>query len=134
MGAGRTSRPREKEQALAEGITDVTTDTWEEEVEKSDLPVLVDFWAIWCPPCVRLAPTVEQLAKDFAGRLKVCKLDVSENENLAVRYHVMNIPYLAIFRGGSVVSATAGVKDKATLAGWIESTIRPSQPKAASAE
>jgi len=81
----------------------VTEDTFEQEVLKSDLPVLVDFWAEWCGPCRMVAPIVEELAGEYTGRLKVAKVDVDDNQRLAIRYQIMSIPTLGVFRGGEMI-------------------------------
>jgi thioredoxin 1 len=81
-------------------VTEFTTANWDEEVVKSDKPVLVDFSAVWCGPCRQLAPIIDRIADQFAGRVKVGKVDVDENQDLAVKYQVMNIPRMLIFKGG----------------------------------
>jgi thioredoxin 1 len=81
-------------------VAEFTTANWEQEVVKSDKPVLVDFSAVWCGPCRQLAPIIDRIAEQFAGRVKVGKVDVDENQDLAVKYQVMNIPRVLIFKGG----------------------------------
>ncbi len=92
-----------------------------EEVLKSDVPVLVDFWAKWCTPCVMIAPVVEEIAKKYKGRLKVCKLNVDETPKTASEYGIMSIPTLAIFKNGKIVDRIIGVVPKSEL----ELTIKP---------
>jgi thioredoxin 1 len=89
-------------------VLDVTESNWETEVLQSELPVLVDFWAPWCGPCRALAPTVHALAEDFAGRVKVVKVNTEEAGALATRYSVMAIPVLMVFKGGKVVDQIVG--------------------------
>ncbi len=82
------------------GLIEVNESNFQEEVLDSPLPVLVDMWAPWCMPCRMIAPTVEKIAKDNADKLKVCKLNVDENQNIAVRYSIQGIPALLIFKDG----------------------------------
>ncbi len=86
----------------------VTEREWETEVLQSPTPVLVDFWAIWCGPCRLIAPIVEELATQYAGKLKVLKVDVDQEQNLAIRYGIMSIPTLLLFKGGQVVDQIVG--------------------------
>lgn len=88
---------------------------FDQEVLRSDVPVLVDFWAPWCGPCRMIAPTVEQLATELAGQAKVCKLNVDENTALAARYGVTSIPTLIIFKGGQIADRYVGVQSKERL-------------------
>ena len=81
-------------------VVELTTDNWESEVVKSPIPVLVDFWAVWCGPCRALAPTIDKLADQFAGKVKVGKLNIDDNESIAVKYGVTSIPRLLVFKGG----------------------------------
>jgi len=98
----------------------VTDATFENEVLKSDLPVLVDFYADWCGPCKMIAPSVEQLSTEYEGKAKVCKLDVDSNGVTAQSYRVMSIPTLLVFKGGQVVDTIVGAVPKATLAAKLE--------------
>lgn len=96
--------------------TVVTDEMFEQEVLKSSTPTLVDFWAIWCGPCKRVAPVVDELARENEGKLKVMKLDVDENPNTAMAYGVMSIPTLILFKDGQPVERVVGFKPKSDLA------------------
>jgi thioredoxin 1 len=97
-----------------------TDQNFETEVLKSDKPVLVDFWAPWCGPCQMMGPVIEELAKEFEGKVKVGKLNVDENNAVAQKYGIMSIPSLKIFKGGQVVKEFTGVQAKETLKGELE--------------
>ena len=88
---------------------------FEEEVLQSDLPVLVDFWATWCGPCRMLAPTIEKIAEEQEGVVKVGKVDVDEEPELAARFGIASIPTLMVFRGGQVVKASVDVQPKSAI-------------------
>ena len=89
-----------------------TDGNFDQVVVKSDKPVLVDFWAEWCGPCRRLAPTVDALANDYEGRMTVGKLNVDENPNTAARFSIRGIPTVLIFKGGEIVESIVGLADK----------------------
>jgi len=96
---------------------------FKQEVLESDLPVLVDFWAEWCAPCLMVAPTVEAIAKKYKGKLKVCKVNVDEAPKTSSEYGIMSIPTLAIFKGGEVVDKIIGVVPELELASKVNSNI-----------
>ncbi len=97
----------------------ITKDNFEQEVLKSDIPVLVDFWATWCGPCKMLAPTIAKIAEEKAGEIKVCKLDVDEVPEIAARYGISSIPTLKVFVNGDVVKSSVGVQPKAAIEGML---------------
>lgn len=99
---------------------DVTDETFSEKVLEASLPTLVDFWAVWCMPCKMIAPIVEELAEEYDGRLQVMKLDVDENTETAMRYGVMGIPTLILFKDGSAVEQIQGMRPKAQILSKIE--------------
>ncbi len=86
----------------------ITSTNFEEEVLNSDIPVLVDFWATWCGPCMMLAPTVEEIADEYEGKIKVGKVNVDEEQGLAMKFGIMSIPTLMLFDGGKVVKTEVG--------------------------
>lgn len=96
-------------------ITNLTKDTFQKEVLESDVPVLVDFWAPWCGHCVNLAPTIDEIADDYDGKVKVCKLNIDDEQEIALQYGVMSIPTVAKFEGGEVKAKTMGALPKAAL-------------------
>lgn len=108
---------------MSEHLQHVTDDSFEDEVLKASGPVLVDFWATWCGPCKMIAPVLDELAEEYAGKLKICKLDVDANPNTAPKYNVKGIPTLIIFKNGNVESKKVGAMSKSQLAAFIESTI-----------
>jgi thioredoxin 1 len=90
----------------------ITEQNFEQEVLNSELPVMIDFWAVWCGPCKVLSPIVEELANEYAGKIKVGKVNVDENGQLAMRYNVMSIPTLKFFKGGKMVGEMIGAAPK----------------------
>ena len=100
--------------------TAVTDQTFETEVLKSPVPVLVDFWAAWCGPCRSIAPIVDEIATEYVGKLKVVKLDTDESGETAQRFQVMSIPTLLLFKGGQPVERVIGAMPKAALLSRIQ--------------
>ena len=98
----------------------LTVENFENEVLKSDKPVLVDFWATWCGPCRMIAPIIEEIAHDYEGKLKVCKINVDEQEELAVKFGISSIPTLLLFKNGEVVKNTLGYMPKDAVVKFIE--------------
>ncbi len=96
-------------------VLEITNDNFESEVLKSDLPVLVDFWAEWCGPCKMIAPIVDEISGELEGKLKVSKLNIDDSQELAVKFNVMSIPTLLIFKNGEPVEAIVGAMSKDQL-------------------
>ncbi len=108
-----------EKQTFTSTIT-VNDENFDDEVLRSDIPVLVDFWAEWCGPCKVVGPTIEALAADYAGKVKVAKLNVDDNPQAAGRFGVRSIPTLIVFKDGEAQQAAIGVKPKGQLAELIE--------------
>lgn len=108
---------------MSEKVKELTDQNFEAEVLKSELPTLVDFWAPWCGPCRMVGPIVEELAQDYAGKLKVGKLNVDHNQNTAAQYGVRSIPTLILFKGGKIFSQTVGAQPKSELVKFIDRAL-----------
>ncbi len=101
----------------------VTSGTFEQEVIKCDIPVLVDFWAEWCGPCKALGPTIDEIAGDFAGKVKVVKLDVQNEPTVASQFGIVSIPTLLLFKNGQIVNRMVGLQPKANITQQLNAAL-----------
>ena len=108
---------------MSDNIVHVTDDSFEQEVLSSETPVLVDFWAEWCGPCKMIAPVLEDIATEYNGRLKVCKVDVDSNPGTPEKFGIRGIPTLIVFKGGNVVDQKVGALSKTQLAQFLDSCV-----------
>ena len=107
----------------ATSIRRVTDDTFEPEVLKSDTPVLVDYWAEWCGPCKAIAPMLDEVAKEYEGRLKIAKINVDENQLTPAKFGIRGIPTLMLFKNGNVEATRVGALSKSQLTAFLDSNI-----------
>ncbi|MEN8264949.1 MAG: thioredoxin [Nitrospirota bacterium] len=108
---------------MSDAVTSVTNDTFGEVVEKSESLVMVDFWATWCGPCKIVAPVVEELAKEYEGKVNFVKVNTDENQDLATRFNIRGIPTLMFFKDGDVKDQVVGAVPKAQLKSKIDSLL-----------
>ena len=108
---------------MSDNITHVTDAEFQNEVLSSDVPVLVDFWAEWCGPCKMIAPILDEIAQEYGDRVKVCKVNVDENQAAAERYGIRGIPTLMLFKNGDVEATKVGALSKSQLAAFLDSHI-----------
>jgi thioredoxin 1 len=108
---------------VTDRILHVTDDTFEEEVLNSNEPVLVDYWANWCAPCKMIAPLLEEIAEEYAGKIKIAKLDIDQNRSVTERFKVRGIPTLMLFKGGEPEATKVGAVSKSQLTVFIDSNL-----------
>jgi thioredoxin 1 len=108
---------------VSDSIVHVTDDSFEDEVLRSPDPVLVDYWADWCGPCKMIAPVLDEIASEYAGKIKVAKLNIDENPNTPPRYGIRGIPTLMLFREGEVEATKVGAVSKSQLTAFIDSNL-----------
>jgi len=107
----------------SENVMELSDDTFEQEVVNSDQPVLVDFWAEWCMPCKMLTPTIDELAEEFAGKVKFAKMDTDSCRDTAIKFGISAIPTLILFQGGQMTKKFVGLQQKADLKAAINEAI-----------
>lgn len=108
---------------MSDLIINVSDDSFEQDVLRAEGPVLVDYWAEWCGPCKMIAPVLNEIAKDYQGKLKVCKLNIDENQGTPSKYGVRGIPTLMLFKNGNVEATKVGALSKSQLAAFLDSNI-----------
>ena len=108
---------------MSENIQHVTDDSFESEVLKSEVPVLVDYWAEWCGPCKAIAPLLDDIAREYSGKIKVAKVNVDENQQTPQKYGIRGIPTLMLFKGGNIEATKVGALSKSQLAAFLDSNI-----------
>ncbi|OGT30480.1 MAG: thioredoxin [Gammaproteobacteria bacterium RBG_16_51_14] len=108
---------------MSENILYVTDSTFEDEVLKSDKPVILDFWAEWCAPCKTIAPILDELADEYKGKVTVAKINIDENQTTPLKYAVRGIPTLILFKDGDVAATKVGAASKSQIAAFIDSNV-----------
>jgi len=108
---------------MAENTVSVSDDNFDDEVIKSTVPVLVDFWAPWCGPCVAIGPVLDDLAGEYSGKVKIAKMNVDENANTPAQYGVRSIPYMVMFKGGEVIDSVVGAVPKNKLKDMFDKSL-----------
>ena len=108
---------------MAEHVLEFTDDEFDKQVVNADTPTMVDFWAEWCAPCKMIAPSVEAIAEEYAGRLRVGKVNIDQNPKTATRYGIRGIPTLLVFKGGEVVEQIVGVRSKKDIQKIVDQNL-----------
>lgn len=109
---------------MAANVVELNSSNWKQEVLESSVPVVVDFWAVWCGPCRMIAPAIEQLAAEYAGKIKVGKVNVDDSQELAAEYRVTNIPQVFIFKNGTAVERLVGAHQKNAYQAMIDRALQ----------
>jgi thioredoxin 1 len=112
-----------QEESMNEHIQHVTDDSFDPEVLKADIPVLVDYWAEWCGPCKAIAPILDEVAREYDGKLKIAKLNVDDNTEVPKKYNIRGIPTLMLFKNGHMEAMKVGALSKSQLTAFLDSNI-----------
>jgi len=120
---GHGNRKIKKEDLHMGDVLEVTDENFEKEILQSDIPAMVDFWAAWCGPCQIVGPIVEELAREYAGKVKIAKMDVDQNRNTPSRYGIRSIPTLILFKDGQVAQTIIGAQPKSVIEEEIKKLI-----------
>lgn len=115
--------PQQRNIGMSDNIVHISDSSFEQDVLQADGPVIVDFWAEWCGPCKMIAPVLEEIATEYDGKLKVCKMDVDANTETAPKYGIRGIPTLIVFNGGEKVGEKVGALSKSQLSAFIDSVL-----------
>ncbi|WP_086479759.1 thioredoxin TrxA [Oceanospirillum sanctuarii] len=108
---------------MSENIVNVSDASFDDDVLKAELPVLVDYWAEWCGPCKMIAPVLEEIAQEYAGKVKVCKLNIDENTDVPPKFGIRGIPTLMLFKNGNVEATKVGALSKSQLAAFLDGNL-----------
>ena len=108
---------------MSENLFEFTDQNFENDVEQSETPVLIDFWAVWCGPCKAIAPVIEEIANEYQGKVKVGKVDVDQNQNIAMKYGIRSIPTILIMKKGEVINQIVGAVPKTNITDMLNELI-----------